>query len=397
MTPGEIRFEPVTFADLPGWADDNHLDAFRAFLRSCERVIASVRSGGAGGRTPAPPALLAACDEAMTLAGKRVTAAKARKFLEEAFVPHRVVHAGGEGLMTGYYEPLLEGSRTREGRFQHPLYRRPPDLVNLVEESLRGARGSELTHARKTEKGIEPFATRAEIDAGALDGKGLELIYLADPVDNFFLQVQGSGRIKLTDGTYVRVGYDGKNGHPYSSIGRHLIDAGLFPADRMSLQALGDWLRKDLARAREVMRHNASFVFFREHTGKKMEGPVGVLDIQLTPYRSLAVDAGFHVVGTPIYVVAPTLTHAGLKGQGFQRLMVAQDVGSAIKGPERGDIYFGSGPAAGRKAGITKHPGRFYALLPYGVQPALQTRARAAEPTAKAPPPAVPGGKTGRP
>lgn len=395
MKPGEVEFKPVTFAELPGWGDDDHLAALRAFARSCERVIASVRSGGAGGRTPASPAMLAACDEAMALASKRVTTVKARKFLEETFVPHRVVHAGGEGLMTGYYEPLLEGSRTREGRFQHPIYRRPPDLVNLVEESLRGARGTELTHARKTEKGIEPFATRAEIDAGALDGKGLELIYLADPVDNFFLQVQGSGHIRLTDGTYVRVGYDGKNGHPYSSIGRHLIDSGLFPADRMSLQALGDWLRKDLTRAREVMRQNASFVFFREHTGKKMEGPVGVLDIQLTPYRSLAVDAGFHVVGTPIYVVAPTLTHAGQKS-GFQRLMIAHDVGSAIKGPERGDIYFGSGAAAGRKAGITKHPGRFYALLPFGAKPAIRGPERPAEPAAKAPP-APASGKTGRP
>jgi membrane-bound lytic murein transglycosylase A len=188
-------------------------------------------------------------------------------------------------------------------------------------------------------------------------------MYLADPVDVFFMQVQGSGRIRLPDGQMVRVHYDGKNGYPYTSIGRHLIDTGVLTADQMSLDALAKWLRADPERGRKVMWNNASYVFFRELTGAEAGGPLGVIEIPLTDGRSLAVDAGVHAIGTPIFVTSPTLSHA-TKGGAFERLMIAQDVGSAIKGPERGDIYFGSGDEAGRLAGVTKHQGNFYVLLP---------------------------------
>jgi membrane-bound lytic murein transglycosylase A len=243
------------------------------------------------------------------------------------------------------------------------MYRRPPDLVNLVEEAQRAVKGATLTHARRTLAGNVPYATRAEIDAGALEGQGLELLYLVDAVDVFFMQVQGSGRIRLPDGSKVRVHYDGKNGHPYTSIGRYLIDKGLFAADQLSLGTLQKWLRANPERARKVMHQNASYVFFRELSGVEAEHVLGALEVPLTPGRSLAVDASVHALGTPVYVTAPTLTHA-VKGRPFQRLMIAQDVGSAIKGPERGDIYFGSGTAAGRLAGVTKQGGRFFVLLP---------------------------------
>jgi membrane-bound lytic murein transglycosylase A len=370
MTTTGVTFAPVSFDDLPGWSQDDHAIAFQAFRKSGERVLAAANSGSSASKGEWHQALLRACASAQALAGRRLAAAAARVFFEAHFAPHRVLHKEPEGLLTGYYEPVLHGSRKLEGPYHIPIYRRPPELVNLVDESMRGAHGTTLTHARKTANGLQPFPTRSEIESGALKDRGLELLYLADPVDVFFMQVQGSGRIKLPDGTAVRVSYDGKNGHPYSSIGRHLVDTGQLPANEVSLDRLAQWLRADPDRARTVMWHNASYVFFRELEGKEAAGPLGVLNIPLTAGRSLAVDAGVHAIGTPIYVSAPALSHASRSGP-FRRLMIAQDVGSAIIGPERGDIYFGSGRAAGRLAGSTKHTGNFFVLLPRGQAPAL--------------------------
>ena len=360
ITP-KVSLSPVAFRDLPGWSSDNHHAALKAFVRSCGRVEAVVRSGRFGGRAPSP-ALLIACHEGMQLA-KQASRMRARLFFEQNFVPHRVINTAKSGLFTGYYEPEINGSRTPTKTFNIPVYKRPPDLVNLLSEASRAVKGHVLTHARQTASGLKPFATRAEIEQGALRGKGLELVYLADNVDLFFMQVQGSGVIRLPDGSRMRLGYHGKNGHPYSSIGRYLINAGVMEARSMSLQALGRWLRADPDRGQKVMWQNKSYVFFRELKGEAGKGAVGVYDITLTAGRSLAVDTKYHAIGTPIYVTAPTLRHVH-KGRGFNRLMVAQDVGSAIKGPERGDIYFGSGSRAARLAGVTKEPGKFFVLLP---------------------------------
>lgn len=372
------KYLPMPFADLPGWLKDDHAAAMTAFLRSCPMVIAANKAGNKGGATPTPPELLMVCSEAMRLGAEGVTEPLARAFFEGYFTPHRVEHAGSPGLLTGYYEPVIEGSRTPTAKFPIPIHRRPADLVNLVDESMRGAKSSTLTHGRKAEPGVVPYATRAEIEGGALKGKALELLYLANPVDKFFMQVQGSGRVKLPDGTMVRVSYDGKNGHPYTSIGKHLIDTGMVAADKMSLDALGNWLKADPARGRQIMQLNKSYVFFRELKGEEAKGALGVLHIPLTPGRSLAVDAGFHAIGMPIYVSSPTLVHTTWFG-GFNRLMVAQDVGSAIKGPERGDIYFGTGDLAGKLAGNTKHPGNLFVLLPRDGAPTVVAKAPATE------------------
>ena len=278
-------------------------------------------------------------------------------------MPHRVVHGGSRGLLTGYYEPVIEGSRVPTEKFRVPIYRRPADLENVVPETRRGATGVQFTHLRRSAQGLSPYATRAEIEGGALAGQHLEMIWLPDAVDAFFLQIQGSGHIRFPDGTSVRVTYDGKNGHPYTSVGRYLIDQGVLGADSMTLDRLGAYLRADEARGRQVMHQNASFVFFRELTPAEGDRALGAMGIGLTPGRSLAIDTSVHALGTPIYVVSPTLRHAVPK-RSFQRLMVAQDVGSAIRGPERGDIYFGSGASAGAMAGITKQAGDFYVLLP---------------------------------
>ncbi|WBT38610.1 murein transglycosylase A [Hyphomicrobium sp. DMF-1] len=357
----DLRLVPLRFSDLPGWEADDHLAAFKAFIRSAKAFERP--AGVASGKTrTADEALVAAVRRAAARAAGITTAAGARAFFEESFVPHRVERRGAGGVLTGYYEPVLPGSRTRTDAFSIPVYRRPPDLVNLVGEAERGALADGLTHARKTASGIEPYATRAEIEGGALEGQGLELVWLSDPVDTFFMHIQGSGRIRFPDGTTVRITYDGKNGHPYTSVGRHLIDAGQFTADQMSLDALKVWLSADAERGRRVMQENRSFIFFRELENED-DGPLGALEIPLSSGRSLAVDTGFHAIGTPVFVTAPDLKLWGGE-EGFARLMIAQDVGSAIRGPERGDIYFGSGTEAGALAGTTKHAGRFFVLLP---------------------------------
>mgnify|MGYP002620445084 CR=1 FL=1 len=358
----EAAFSPVPFAELPGWGDDDHLAAFDAFVRSAPALRDA--AGRAPGKTKAAgAALVAAAEAALAKASKVSTRDAARAFFEGMFAPHRVEHHGAEGLLTGYYEPVLDAARQASGAYRVPIYRRPPDLVNLVGEAERGALADGLTHARRTASGIEPYATRAEIEGGALAGQGLELVWLDDPVDAFFLHVQGSGRVRLSDGRSIRITYDGKNGHPYTSIGRYLIDSGAMAAEEMSLDALKAWLTAHPDDARAVMQQNTSFVFFRE-LGGETDAPLGALGTGLSDGRSLAVDTGYHALGTPIYVSAPTLKPWGESG--FARLMIAQDVGSAIRGPERGDIYFGSGANAGRLAGSTKHPGRFFVLLPHG-------------------------------
>ena len=360
-----VTYRPVAFADLPGWQQDDHLAAFKTFLKSCERVAANARDKGTDEKVPPPPAaLVAACDDAGRASRDIKSKDGARAFFEHRFTPSSVVHNGRAGVLTGYYEPLLNGSRTPHGPYQTPIYKRPPDLVNIVPDTQRAARPGMLTYVRKTDKGTEPYFTRAQIDEGALKGKGLELLYLADSVDIFFLQIQGSGRVKLADGSIVRVHYDGKNGYPYRSIGRYLTEKAILAADKISMGALIGWLKADAERAKKVLWHNESYVFFRElKSSDDLGAPLGALRVPLTAGRSLALDSSYHALGTPIYVSAPTLTHLSHSAP-FHRLMIGQDVGSAIRGPERGDIYVGSGDAAGKLAGVTKHAGRFFVLVP---------------------------------
>jgi membrane-bound lytic murein transglycosylase A len=253
------------------------------------------------------------------------------------------------------------GSRRRDGRFQYPVYRRPDDLVPLVPDKYRARFDEQLTAMRRGGEELVPFYTRAEIEDGALEGEDLEILYLDDPVDLFFMQVQGSGLVRLDDGSQTRLTFAGKNGHPYSSIGKLLLERGEVAPDAAGMEEVKAWLRADPERGKRLMRENRSYVFFRELWADE-EGPLGAEGVPLSPGRSLAVDASIHPLGTPIFVTVPDLTDAD--GKQFQRLMIAQDVGSAIKGPRRGDIFFGSGEAAGRIAGNTRHAARFIILLP---------------------------------
>lgn len=347
-----LRLVPISFDAVPGWADDDHAQALRAFRASCRVLATSPRE--------AAPGLAAICARA-----EAARPAAARIFFEDNFAAHRVAD-GSRGFLTGYFEPVVRGSRVPTPTHRYPLHRRPADLVNLVDEADRAGVGNGLTHARRLPDGsTAPYATRSEIESGALDGQGLEIVWLSDPVERFFMQVQGSGRVRLDDGSTMRLGYDGKSGHPYTSIGRVLIDEGIMRAEDITLQSLGAWLRANPGRARDVMWRNQSYVFFRDMGAAA--GPVGALGSPLTPGRSLAVDPRYHPLGLPIWVASETLRASGAKA--FRRLMVAQDVGSAIKGPQRGDIYIGSGAAAGAKAGRTKHAGHFVVLLPRGSGP----------------------------
>jgi membrane-bound lytic murein transglycosylase A len=370
MTTSALKSTPANFSDLPGWETDDHLAAWKAFVASCKPIRDAASGGSKAGPRPTPQALLDICQLVLLQlkAGKPQTRAGARAFFETHFRPQRIEQTSADGLLTGYYEPLIQGARKPDTTFQTPVYKRPADLVNVVAESERGAKSGQFTHMRQTQKGLVPYMTRAEIEQGGLKGQNLELLYFRDPVDVFFMQIQGSGRIELPDGEKIRITYDGKNGYPYKSVGRHLIDEGHFEPEKMSLKALAAWLKADRKRGESVMWENKSYVFFRELQGAEADGAMGVLGISLQPGRSLAVDTAFHDIGMPIYVTSPALTHAAKpdadKPAGFARLMIAHDVGSAIKGPERGDIFFGSGDKAARVAGVTKHPGHFFALMP---------------------------------
>ena len=350
----KIRLEEVSFNDIEGWDDDNLVEAVPTFARSFEQFSNSLIG------TDQIASYAAAVKSALGDGSSKT----ARQFFETFFVPHRIASPPEAGLVTGYYEPVLNASWHPTATFRYPIYKRPPDLVDVIEDQLRGAKNGVFTHMRQTPDGLRKFPTRREIDQGALDGRGLELAYVEDPVDLFFLHIQGSGLLRFADSQDVRVTYDGKNGFPYTSVGRHMIAEGLFGEAELTMHVMIAWLKADLLRARALMWVNESYVFFRQLSASDPPGPLGVGKIQLTPGRSLAVDAGHHKIGTPIYVTAGELK--SLSNNGFSRLMIAQDVGSAIKGQERGDIYYGTGDSAGQRAGVTKCTVKFHVLLPAG-------------------------------
>jgi membrane-bound lytic murein transglycosylase A len=282
----------------------------------------------------------------------------ARRFLESELVAFRAGNNGDPaGLFTGYYEPEIPGARRRETRFPAPLLKRPADLVSVDLGQFRPAWRGERTAGRVVNGRLLPYPSRAEIMAGALDGRGLELLW-ADPVDLFFLQVQGSGRIVLPDGAVIRVGFDGQNGHSYVSIGRVPAERGAIALEDVTLQTLRAWLRAHPDEAPALLAANPSYVFFKEVAG---EGPVGAGRVALTPGRSLAVDPVFAPLGLPIFLdVEDPLD----RSRRLQRLVVAQDTGGAIKGPVRGDLFWGAGEEAERGAGAMKSRGTAYLLLP---------------------------------
>ncbi|HKE17098.1 MAG TPA: murein transglycosylase A [Kofleriaceae bacterium] len=362
--PPEDRLvlQRVSFADLPGWSEDEVGKAIPALVRSCTRLrrlgddeqVGRTDTGGLAGDWRR------ACQRA-----ERVPAAdhaRARAFFEAEFVPFLASNNGDPiGRFTGYHEPLLHGSRRRHGKYRTPLYRRPSDLVMVdLSKFLDDARGRRLW-GRVVGRQLQPFDTRADIVGGSLAGKKLELFWLDDPIDAFFVQVQGSGRVELENGHEIRVGYAATNGHRYTAIGRVLIEEGHLTRESVSMQSIRAYLESHPRRADEVMNRNESYVFFDTVEGA---GPIGSQGVVLTAERSVAIDRNFIPQSAPLWLdtVAPIAGAAG--EQPLRRLVIAQDTGGAILGPVRADVYWGGDDAAADVAGRMKSRGRYFLFLP---------------------------------
>lgn len=363
-----VELRPASFADLEGWAGDDLSGALHAFLASCAAIARKAPDDAMGREAWTGKAAdwQPVCAAAGSVGGSPEAA---RGFFEGQFVPVALTDRGkAEGLFTGYYEPLLMGSRAPGGRYTVPLHRRPDDLVNVdlgaFDDSLQGKRIA----GRVRDGRLVPYPDRAAIDAGALDGRGWELLWVDDAVAKFFLQIQGSGLVELAEGHRVRIGYADQNGRSYRAIGRDLVDMGALTREEVSLQTIRDWLRAHPDQAAAIMEKNPSYVFFRElGDATAATGPQGAQGIELTPERSLAVDRRFVALGVPLWLQTTAPFPDG--DRPFRRLMVAQDTGGAIKGPVRGDVFWGTGPVAEHVAGHMKSTGRWFALLPKSLAP----------------------------
>ncbi|MGN6747659.1 MAG: murein transglycosylase A [Xanthobacteraceae bacterium] len=365
----DTQYEPVEWSELEGWSSDDHAAAFAAFLGSC-RTLQNRRRQSARDLTPISAALKDICDDAR--AAIPLDEDGARKFFEDHFRPIRINRLGdSDGFLTGYYEPIIAGSRVPTGEFTAPLYRRPPNLVPAGRRRLGEAFPSKgvLVGRRVGRRKIVPYYDRGQIEDGALDGWHLEICYLHDQVDVLFAQIQGSARIRLEDGAILRVNYDSHNGWPYTPVGRVLVDQKLLSRDLVSMQSIRDWMEANPDPAKEVRRQNKSYVFFRITDLATEDEAVGGQGVPLMPGRSIAIDRALHAYGTPFFIQAELPIANQKTGTKFDRLMIAQDTGSAIVGPARADIYFGAGDEAARIAGRIKNPGTFVMLVPRELDP----------------------------
>ena len=357
----------LTFDELAGWRDDPSLAAFEAFRRSAFHAARKPYRAGSLGFSSE---LFARAYAAARLEPAR-SENEAKQFFERFFAPARLRpdHDAPYGLVTGFYEPEAEASPTPTKRFTVPLYSPPHDLVAVNESNRPPGLASDFAWARQTPTGLAEYFDRAAIENGALAGQGLEIAWLVDPVDVFFIHIQGAARLAMTDNTSKRVTYAAKSGQPFTAIGRVLADHGEIPLSQVTMQSIRAWLRAHPDRARAVMHMNRSFIFFREAPVEDDAlGPVAAAKVPLTPGRSVAVDRLIHTFGTPIFIDAPDLPAFGPVP--FRRLLIAQDTGSAITGTARGDLFAGSGDAAGEIAGTIRHAADFTVLVPRGdIQP----------------------------
>ena len=310
----EVKYDILSFEQLEGWAEDDHAAAFQTFVNTCKDMK--------------DPDWKAVCAYAKSDPDPR-------DFFELLFRPV-LISDGKEALFTGYFEPELDGSLTQTGRYRFPVYKMPAE-------------------ARQN----RPWLTRRDIlETGVMDGRGLVIAFVDDPVELFFLQIQGSGRIRLEDGRALRVGYRGSNGHNYRSIGQELVRRGVYQPHQVSAQVIKNWVRRNPSDGQELLYHNPSYVFFREVSKVPADkGPLGAMNRSITTMRTVAVDPAFVPLGAPVWIEKDGKAP-------LRRLMIAQDTGSAIKGAQRADVFFGTGDAAGRQAGTLRDPGRLMVLMP---------------------------------
>jgi membrane-bound lytic murein transglycosylase A len=347
--------QPTRWSDLPGWPGDDPAAAWPAFLQSCR---------GLAGK-PYWPAWRAVCEEARAASSGDGQAV--RQFFESHFAPYRLTRPDGsaEGLVTGYYEPLLRGSRTRTAEYSQPVFGVPPDLLTIDLSAVAPDLANRRLRGRLAGKRVLPYWSRAEIDARAREELRPEtvLLWVDDPVDLFFLQIQGSGRVRLPDGSLVRLGYADQNGHPYRSIGRELAERGELPIEQVSMPRIKEWTRAKPSLLTELLNVNPSYVFFREMPDAPGdEGPQGALGVPLTPGRSIAVDPRHVPLGAPVFLSTTEPDSAAP----LRLLVLAQDTGGAIQGAVRADFFWGFGAEAGDKAGRMKQRGEMWVLLPMG-------------------------------
>jgi membrane-bound lytic murein transglycosylase A len=357
------RLVPLAFDALPGWHDDPLDGVLEALRRSRDFILSGgrYRTGSLGIETADFLEAWALLETIPSSAPER------RSYLERHFTPARIEPLQGKGFVTGYYEPEMEASETKDERFLYPFYRRPDDLIETdAVDDGRTLLADGYRFARRTETGaLAPYHDRQAIESGMLSGRGLEIAFAESRIDVFFAHIQGCARLRMGDGSLKRLTYAAKSGHPFTAIGRVLIEAGEFAPGSVTMDGLRAWLAGNVHRQDEILWQNRSFIFFREDLGADpAEGPVAAAKVPLTAGRSLAVDRDVHTFGTSIYVSAPGLTHLEPRGRPFRRLMVAQDTGSAIIGPARGDIFVGSGAEAGHRAGSVKHEAEMVALIP---------------------------------
>jgi membrane-bound lytic murein transglycosylase A len=348
---------------LPGWNSDSVEAAWPAFRIGCRALVADPKTQSVW-QTP--------CDASANVDAS--SAAGVRTFFETHFIPYRVAAADGRdvGRVTGYYEPLLKGSRGRTPQFAVPLYAPPDDLLTVDLAELYPELKDKRVRGRVDGKKVVPYWTRADIERGVVALPARALVYVADPVEAFYFEIQGSGRIELADGSVIRLGYADQNGHPYHSIARVLIDRGDLPQERASLAGISAWARAHPEATRALLDENPSYVFFREvptpapgTLDAQIDGPIGSLGVPLLAQRSIAVDPRAVPLGAPVFLA----TTMPLSKVPLERLVMAQDTGGAIRGVVRADYFWGFGPQAGREAGRMLQDGRMWLLWPKGADP----------------------------
>lgn len=357
-------FEALAWHEIKGWIDDDHGEALSAFLASCKPILRTSEKARAH-RGEAYNALFEVCGRAV--AALPLDETGARHFFEQNFRPIKLTAQGeSDGFFTGYYEPVVEGSRWPSDVYTTPLYSRPP---NLVTQRLRRSGSKGKAGKRTVKRATAPYYDRTQIEEGALAGRDLEIVWLKDPIDAFFAEIQGSVRVRLEDGKVIRLNYADKNGHPYFAVGSVLIQRGIVTREEISMQKIREFMEKNPEEGKELRRMNKSYVFFRETDLGEHDEAIGAQGISLTAARSIAVDRKIHTYGMPVFVNAFLPIVSEKPDTWFRRLMIAQDTGGAIIGPARADIYLGAGEEAARAAGRFKHNGQFVMLIPNELDP----------------------------
>ena len=346
------RLEREKWDALPAFGSENPADALGAFLQSCAVLNTKAEWQGV-------------CNRAASLSAN-ANPDRVIQFFRDNFDPFRVINSDESvtGLVTGYYEPLLRGSRQRTTEYKYPVYAAPQDLITVDLSEVYPDLKFRRLRGRIVGNKLVPYMDRREISSDATPLKGLEIAYVDNAVELFFLEIQGSGQIQLPDGSRLRVGYAEQNGHPFRSLGGLLIRRGEIKPERASMQGIKEWARRHPAKVQQFMNANPSFVFFKELPGDLI-GPIGTLGVPLTAGRSIAVDPRVIPLGVPVYL---STTFPNTR-QELNRLMVAQDTGGAINGAVRADFYWGFGDEAGAMAGRMKQQGRMWILLPKGLDP----------------------------